>query len=49
MRIWGCTPVVYEGQGSAVAFPGAALHETVPRLSGCAAPGVCRKVALFFN
>ena len=49
MRIWGCTPVVYQGQGSAVAFPGAALHETVPRLSDSEAPDVCRKLALFFN
>ena len=49
MRIWGCTPVVYEGRGSAVAFPGAALHETVPRLEGNPAQVPCRKVALFFN
>ena len=49
MRIWGCRPVIYERQGHSVAFPGAALHETLPRSSACPARSVVRKVALFFN
>lgn len=50
MRVWGCAPVVYEGQGAAVAFPGMALHESLPRKAeGSAAARVVRKVALFFN
>ena len=46
MRIWGFAPHVYEGQGSAVAFPGAALHESLPRSE----PSHTRvwKVAFFF-
>ena len=49
MRVWGCAPVLYRAQGDAVAFPGSALHETLPRRLGAPAAGVVRKVALFFN
>ena len=49
MRIWGCSPVLYDGQGSCVAFPGAALHESLPRRSCSEEPWVVRKLALFFN
>ena len=45
MRLWACQPHVYEGMGSAVAFAGAALHETVPRK---VPSGYVRKVAFFF-
>ena len=31
MRIWGCAPYLYREQGDAVAFPGAASHETLRR------------------
>ena len=47
MRIWGCEPVLYRGQGDAVAFPGAAAHETLPRRPNLPVPRVW-KVALFF-
>ena len=47
MRMWGHQPHLFRGVGSACAFPGAALHESVPRRTG--APGApVRKVALFF-
>lgn len=49
MRIWGCAPALYRARGNAVAFPGRALHETVPRCATSPAAGVTRKVALFFN
>ena len=48
MRVWGCSPVVYDCRGSAVAFPGASLHESLPMLS-VPEGVVVRKVALFFN
>ena len=48
MRIWGHDPVLYRRVGDAVAFPGAALHETVPRRATCPAKRVVRKVAFFF-
>ena len=48
MRIWGCEPHFYEGQGSAVAFPGAALHESVPRAAAAPACQPLWKVALFW-
>ena len=46
MRIWGFGHHVYDGQGSAVAFPGAALHESVPRRN--VAGSRVWKVALFY-
>ena len=49
MRIWGCAPSIYSCQGGAVAFPGAALHESLPRRVDAPARGVVRKVALFYN
>ena len=49
MRIWGCAPVLYRTPGHAVAFPGSALHESVPRHTACAARGAVYKVAFFFN
>ena len=48
MRVWRCCPTVYDRRGSAVAFPGAALHESLPRLT-IPEGVVIRKVALFFN
>ena len=48
MRVWGCSPFVYHGQGSCVAFHGAALHETLPR-ARADEPWVVRKFAMFFN
>ena len=48
MRIWGHDLVLYRRVGDAVAFPGAALHETVPRRATCPAKRVVRKVAFFF-
>ena len=46
MRMWGFQPFLFEGEGAACAFAGAALHESVPRCTGSAEP--VRKVALFF-
>ena len=48
MRIWGCAPHLYREQGDAVAFPGAASHETLPRRRNSPVPEV-RKLALFFG
>ena len=48
MRLWGCAPHCYEGQGSAVAFHGAALHESLPRLHHMPADSGVWKVAFFF-
>ena len=47
MRVWGCEPVLYRQQGDAVAFPGAAAHETLPRRRNLPVPRVW-KLALFF-
>ena len=49
MRIWGSDPVLYHAQGDAVAFPGRALHESLPRCTTSPASDVVYKVALFFN
>ena len=49
MRIWGMQPVLYLYRGHAVAFPGSALHESLPRARPARAQGVVRKVALFFG
>ena len=49
MRIWGCGPVLYRAQGDAVAFPGRALHESLPRCNTSPDLDVVYKVALFFN
>ena len=51
MRIWGCSPFLYTAQGQAVAFPGSALHESLPRLANKQFRGghAVHKVALFFN
>ena len=46
MRMWGFQPHLFKGCGSACAFAGAALHESVPTLGACV-PAV-RKVAFFF-
>lgn len=46
MRMWGCLPHIYIGQGSAVAFQGAAMHESLPRVVPARVP--VWKVALFF-
>ena len=48
MRVWGCHPFLFAGQGSACAFLGAALHESLPRRMKCPASVPERKVALFF-
>ena len=48
MRMWGCVPHCYAGQGSAVAFHGAALHESLPRKEDRPAAGIVWKVAFFF-
>ena len=48
MRIWGCGPHLYREQGDAVAFPGAASHETLPRRRNFPVPRVW-KLALFFG
>ena len=49
MRVWGFDGFVFEGVGAACAFAGAALHESVPRLSDAPVGAPVRKVALFFN
>ena len=49
MRIWGCAPALYRVQGDAVAFPGRALHESLPRSGDAPAECAVFKVALFFN
>jgi hypothetical protein len=49
MRVWGMQPVLYLYRGHAVAFPGCALHESLPRARTARAQGVVRKVALFFG
>lgn len=48
MRVWGMQPVLYLCRGHAVAFPGSALHETLPRVRTAPAQGSVHKVALFF-
>ena len=45
MRMWGFGPHLFREMGSACAFAGAALHESVPR---CDLQRPVRKVALFF-
>ena len=45
MRMWGFGPHLFGGMGSACAFAGAALHESVPKRN-LLQP--VRKVALFF-
>ena len=49
MRVWGMAPVMYDGQGSCVAFLGAALHESLPRAKN-APVATCPvwKLAMFF-
>ena len=49
MRVWGCAPILFRQPGDAVAFPGRALHESLPRRTDAPAAGMVRKVALFFN
>ena len=49
MRVWGCAPALYCAQGDAVAFPGSALHESLPRRTASPAGGVVYKAALFYN
>ena len=49
MRVWGCRPALYRAQGDSVAFPGSALHESLPRAAHAPAADMVRKVALFFN
>lgn len=49
MRLWGCAPVLYRAQGDAIAFPGSALHESLPRRELCESDCAVYKVALFFN
>ena len=48
MRVWGFEPHLFDGMGAACAFPGAALHESVPRSPVAPAGKPVRKVALFF-
>jgi hypothetical protein len=51
MRMWGFQPFLFQGEGAACAFAGAALHESVPRRTGSPGapePEPVRKVALFF-
>ena len=49
MRVWGMGPVLYGGQGHGVAFPGGALHESLPRAKhAAAAVRPVWKVAMFF-
>ena len=45
MRMWGFGPHLFRGMGSACAFAGAALHESLPK---CHLLRPVRKVALFF-
>lgn len=48
MRVWGMAPVMYDGQGSCVAFLGAALHESLPRAKNAPATSPVWKLAMFF-
>jgi hypothetical protein len=48
MRMWGMAPAVYRGQGHSVAFPGAALHESLRRAKGAPAHKHVWKLAMFF-
>ena len=48
MRVWGCEPSFYQEQGDCVAFPGAALHETVPRTDHAVLDQPVYKVAFFY-
>ena len=48
MRIWGMAPVLYANQGSGVAFPGAALHESLRRAKHAPEAAAVWKVAMFF-
>ena len=49
MRVWGCAPFLFRQPGDAVAFPGRALHESLPRYPTSPAGEVVYKVAFFFN
>ena len=48
MRVWGMHPVLYREQGEGVAFPGACLHESLPRRQGEPAGGEVWKLAMFW-
>ena len=48
MRVWGMHPTLYRERGDAVAFPGACLHESLPRRADVPAGRVVWKLALFW-
>ena len=48
MRVWGMHPVLYRERGDAVAFPGACLHESLPRRADVPPGRVVWKLALFW-